>query len=71
MHAEWCCSAAACELVQQGLSHRIVFAVSERLRVSEEVLQGELPAALYVYKGVMNARAVLERVEKLTAARAT
>ena len=53
------------ELVEAGLPHRILFAVSSRLRVSEEVLGDELPGALYVYKGVMNARGVLARVEAL------
>jgi len=53
------------ELVQAGLSAPIVFAVSERLRVSEAVLPADAPAALYVYKGTMHARAVLERVTKL------
>jgi len=53
------------ELVQAGLPHRILFAVSSRLRVSEEVLGGDLPGALYVYKQTMNARAVAERIERL------
>jgi uncharacterized protein len=56
------------ELVQAGLSERIVFAVSARLRVSEDVLDGELPGALYVYKRTMSARAVVERLERLAAA---
>jgi hypothetical protein len=56
------------ELVQAGLSERIVFAVSARLRVSEDVLDGELPGALYVYKRTMSARAVAERLERLAAA---
>lgn len=53
------------ELVQAGLAAPILFAVSERLRVSEEVLPGDAPAALYVYKGTMHARAVLERINRL------
>jgi uncharacterized protein len=53
------------ELVQAGLAERILFAVSSRLRVSEEVLGDELPGALYVYKGTMSARTILERVEQL------
>ena len=56
------------ELVEAGLSDRILFAVSERLRVSEQVLGDEQPGALYVYKKVMSARAVLDRVERLAAA---
>ncbi len=54
------------ELVQAGLGERILFAVSSRLRVSEEVLEGDLPGALYVYKGAMSARVVAERIEALT-----
>lgn len=57
------------ELVAAGLGERILFAVSERLRVSEQVLGDDLPGALYVYKRVMSARAVLERVDRLAALR--
>jgi predicted nuclease of restriction endonuclease-like RecB superfamily len=53
------------ELVQAGLRERILFAVSARLRVSEEVLDGDLPGALYVYKRTMSARAIAERLERL------
>jgi len=53
------------ELAERGLTARVVFAVSSRLRVSAEVLDAELPAALYVYKGKMSARAILERAESL------
>ncbi len=51
------------DLVQAGLRQPIVFAVSSRLRVSEEVLDGDLPGRLYVYKGAMSARAVEERLD--------
>ncbi|MBM4321447.1 MAG: DUF790 family protein, partial [Deltaproteobacteria bacterium] len=51
------------ELVQAGLPYRIVFAVSSRLRVSEAALDGDLPGSLYVYKGVINARRITERLE--------
>jgi predicted nuclease of restriction endonuclease-like RecB superfamily len=54
------------ELVQAGLGERILFAVSSRLRVSEEVLEGDLPGALYVYKRTMSARAIAERLEALS-----
>ena len=54
------------ELVQAGLAEAVLFAVSSRLRVSEEVLDGDLPGALYVYKGTMSARAIAERLERLT-----
>ncbi|HXN30758.1 MAG TPA: DUF790 family protein, partial [Polyangiaceae bacterium] len=53
------------ELVQAGLAERILFAVSSRLRVSEDVLDGELPGALYVYKQTMSARTIAERLEQL------
>jgi len=53
------------ELAERGLGARIVFCVSSRLRVSEEVLPESLPAALYVYKGAMSARAVADRTKTL------
>jgi len=48
------------DLVQAGLPYRVLFAVSERLRVSADVLPEQAPGALYVYKGVMSARRVAE-----------
>ena len=51
------------DLVQAGLPHPIVFAVSSRLRVSEEVLDDDLPGQLYVYKGAISARAVERRLD--------
>ena len=51
------------DLVEAGLPQPIVFAVSRRLRVSEEVLDEDLPGRLYVYKGVMSARAVEELLD--------
>jgi predicted nuclease of restriction endonuclease-like RecB superfamily len=53
------------ELVHAGLAERILFAVSAKLRVSEEVLGDDLPGALYVYKHAMSARAVAERLDRL------
>jgi len=53
------------ELAQRGLGARVVFCVSSRLRVSEEVLPEELPSALYVYKGALSARAVADRAKTL------
>ncbi len=53
------------ELVQAGLPARILFAVSSRLRVSEEVLEPGETGALYVYKGVMSARAVARHLDAL------
>jgi len=55
------------ELVRAGLAERVLFAVSSRLRVSEEVLGDDLPGALYVYKGTMSARVVAERLDALWA----
>ena len=56
------------ELVEAGLPHPIVFAVSRRLRVSEEVLDDKLPGRLYVYAGAISARAIEERLEASLAA---
>ena len=53
------------ELVEQCLLERVVFAVSSRLRVSEEVLGDAEHAALYVYKGAMSAKALLRRLDAL------
>ncbi len=52
------------ELVEAGLAQRVIFAVSSRLRVSEDVLPERCPSSLYVYKGVMSPRRVLDRLEK-------
>ncbi len=52
------------ELVEQGLPFRVVFALSSRLRVSEAALGDDLPGALYVYKGAMLAKHVLDAVER-------
>ena len=51
------------ELVEAGLPQPIIFAVSRRLRVSEEVLDENLPGRLYVYAGAISARAIEERLE--------
>jgi len=56
------------ELVQAGLREKVLFAVSSRLRVSEEVLGDDVPAALYVYKHTMSARSVRERLDRLAGA---
>ena len=50
--------------MERGLAERILFAVSSRLRVSEELLEEGSLGALYVYKGAMRPRAV-SRVERL------
>ncbi len=51
------------DLVQAGLPYRVIFAVSERLRVSAEVLDSAASSALYVYKGVLNARRIVELLD--------
>ncbi len=55
------------ELVEKGLAARVLFAVSSRLRVSEEVLGDAHPSALYVYKGQLGLRAIEERLDLLAA----
>ncbi len=55
------------DLVSEGLKEPIVFAVSERLRVSEKALDDEKTGTIYVYKGVMNAKKVLEKVNSIAA----
>jgi predicted nuclease of restriction endonuclease-like RecB superfamily len=58
---------ARIELVERGLAERVMFAVSSRLRVSEELLEDAEGAALYVYKGRINPRALLRRADELVA----
>jgi hypothetical protein len=53
------------DLVRAGLPHRILFAASRDLRVSEELLEDVPTAALYVFSRVLNARAVLGRLAAL------
>jgi predicted nuclease of restriction endonuclease-like RecB superfamily len=55
------------DLVERGLEHKLLFAVSSRLRVSEEVMGEDTSSALYVYKGAMNARAIAEKLDRLAA----
>ncbi len=55
------------EFAMRGLGTPMIFAVSKHLRVSEAVLPDDLPAALYVYARVMNARAILERADAVAA----
>lgn len=55
------------EWAESGAKARVIFAVSSRLRVSEEVLPKETGATLYVYKGAMSALALLRQVEELSA----
>ena len=55
------------DLVERGLGQKMLFAVSSRLRVSEEVLDESASSALYVYKGTMSARTVAEHLDRLSA----
>ena len=57
------------ELVEGGLAERVVFAVGQHLRVSEDALGDDVPGALYVYKRTMQARPILDRVEQVARAR--
>jgi predicted nuclease of restriction endonuclease-like RecB superfamily len=57
------------ELAQQGLGARLLFVVSSRLRVSDEVLDESEAAALYVYKGRINPRSVVRQAETLVGGR--
>lgn len=53
------------EAAERGLAQPVLFVVSSRLRVSEELLDGVEAASLYVYKGKVNAHALLRKVEGL------
>jgi len=56
------------ELAKKGKKGlpRLLFAVSSRLRVSETALSEDDHAALIVFKGVLNPRTVLRKLETLT-----
>ncbi len=56
---------ARVEAVEKGLSEPVLFAVSERLRVSREALPKEAPSALYVFKGTLRPKLVLDHLERL------
>jgi predicted nuclease of restriction endonuclease-like RecB superfamily len=54
------------ELVQAGgIAAKLLFAASERLRVSEQVLADHPSGALYVYKSSLSAKAILDHLERL------
>jgi uncharacterized protein len=53
------------EAAERGLSERVLFVVSSRLRVSEELLDGVEAASLYVYKGKINASALVRKASGL------
>ena len=56
------------ELVQAGLAEHMIFAVSQRLRVSEKVLDDDLPSALLVYKGAILIHRLIELLNELVPA---
>lgn len=53
------------EWVEAGMDEKILFCCSQRLRVSEAVLDQNLPAALYVFKGVLSPSQIEKRLEVL------
>lgn len=53
------------ELVEKGLEQKMLFAVSKRLRVSEEVLGDDVPGGLYVYKGKMSPKQIEQKLDAL------
>lgn len=53
------------DLIQAGLPHRILFAASKTLRVSEALLDESPTAGLYIFTRVISVRGVLERLEQL------
>jgi predicted nuclease of restriction endonuclease-like RecB superfamily len=50
------------ELAEKGLKERVIFAASSKLRVSEEVIDENVPAQLYMHKGTLSPREVLRRL---------
>ncbi|MBW2736933.1 MAG: DUF790 family protein [Deltaproteobacteria bacterium] len=53
------------DLVRAGLNEPLLFAVSERLRVSEAVLGDDESAGLLVFKGALRPKAVVSRLDAL------
>lgn len=51
------------DLVEGGLDDRVIFAFSERLRVSEKALAKDLPSTLLPFKGVLRATSVLSALD--------
>lgn len=56
------------ETAASGLPYKLLLVASSRLRVSEAVLEESPQAALYMYKGVPAAKAMLTHLEQLRAA---
>lgn len=55
------------ELAASGLPFNVVFGVSKHLRVREDVLGDDVPAALYVFAKLPSARQLLSRIEAVAA----
>ncbi|MFC1706413.1 DUF790 family protein, partial [Planctomycetota bacterium] len=55
------------ELAEAGLETPVLFCASERLRVSEQIMGEDGPAALYVYKSALLAGVVREKLDRLAA----
>jgi predicted nuclease of restriction endonuclease-like RecB superfamily len=55
------------DLVRAGLPHKVLFAASRDLRVSEELLEDSPSGALYVFARTPSARAILARLDALAA----
>jgi len=53
------------EAAERGLPQKVLFVVSSRLRVSEELLDGVPAASLYVYKGKINAASLLRKADDM------
>ena len=53
------------DLVRAGLPHKILFAASKTLRVSEALLDESPTAALYIFTRVLSVRAVLDHLRAL------
>lgn len=53
------------ELMQKGFPYKILFAVSKRLRVSEQALDDQTPGMLYVFSETLQAKSVLSHLDKL------
>jgi predicted nuclease of restriction endonuclease-like RecB superfamily len=53
------------EWAERATAHRVLFAASSRLRVKQEVLDDRQSSALYVFKGTMSRRAILDKVHEL------
>ena len=51
------------EMIEKGMDTPVVFAASTRLRVSPELIEDAHPSGLYLYKGSLDRRLVLEHVE--------